>query len=157
LKRLGVTIVLDDFGSGQSSISRLGRLPIDTLKVDLRLIGAPVADHARKILHAIAELAGALELRTVAECIEDDDTWNEIAQIGFDLVQVQVAGEVPEQSEKVCVPGERVAQRAGLRQVVPADALHRQIEAILNPRVQPARPIDRHLASAGKTIIPPIV
>ena len=87
LKRLGVTIVLDDFGAGQSSISRLGRLPIDALKVDLHLIGLPPADDARRILHAIIELARALGLEAVAERVEDDDTWSEVAQIGFDLVQ----------------------------------------------------------------------
>lgn len=87
LKRLGMQIVLDDFGAGYSSISRLGRLPIDTLKVDLHLIGVPLADDAGRILTAIIELAQALALQSVAERIEDDDTWAEVAQIGFDLVQ----------------------------------------------------------------------
>jgi EAL domain-containing protein (putative c-di-GMP-specific phosphodiesterase class I) len=46
-------------------------------------------DHPRslRILTAIIELARALALQTVAERIEDDDTWTEVAQIGFDLVQ----------------------------------------------------------------------
>lgn len=87
LKHLGMKIVLDDFGAGQSSISRLGQLPIDTLKVDLGLIGLPPADGAPRILAAIIELARALGLQIVAERVEDDDTWTEIAHMGFDLVQ----------------------------------------------------------------------
>jgi len=43
-KRLGVTILLDDFGAAQSSIGRLAQLPIDPLKVDLHLIGRPGRD-----------------------------------------------------------------------------------------------------------------
>jgi EAL domain-containing protein (putative c-di-GMP-specific phosphodiesterase class I) len=87
LKRLGMTIVLDDFGAGQSSISRLGQLPIDIVKVDLQLIGPPSADDAQRVLNAIIELARALGLHIAAERIEDDDTWREVAQLGFDLVQ----------------------------------------------------------------------
>ena len=74
--------------------------------------------------------------------------------------EVYVAREVAEQSEEVCVPGERVAQRAGLVKVVPADALQRQIEPVLDPRWHPRAPlivILRPTRLAGKTIIPPIV
>ena len=48
--------------------------------------------------------------------------------------EVHVAREVAEQAEEVCVQGERVAQRAGLLEVVPADALQRQIEPVLDLR-----------------------
>jgi EAL domain-containing protein (putative c-di-GMP-specific phosphodiesterase class I) len=87
LKRLGMTIVLDDFGTGYSSITRLGRLPVDTLKVDLRLIGLPPASDANRILKAMIELARALGLQIVAECVEDDDTWDEVTRMGCDLIQ----------------------------------------------------------------------
>jgi EAL domain-containing protein (putative c-di-GMP-specific phosphodiesterase class I) len=87
LKRLGVRIVLDDFGTGYSSITRLGRLPFDTLKVDLHLIGLPPASDASRILRAMIELAQALQLRVVVERVEDDGTWDEVAQMGCDLIQ----------------------------------------------------------------------
>jgi EAL domain-containing protein (putative c-di-GMP-specific phosphodiesterase class I) len=87
LKQLGMTIMLDDFGAGYSSISRLNQLPIDVLKVDLHEIGPPPAREAPRMLSAIVELAKALEVRVVAERIEDDETWNDVAAAGCDFVQ----------------------------------------------------------------------
>jgi EAL domain-containing protein (putative c-di-GMP-specific phosphodiesterase class I) len=87
LKGMGMTIVLDDFGTGHSSISRLGRLAIDELKVDLNLIGSPSDKNAHRILAAIVEMARALELRVAAEWVEDDETWDQIERLGCDLVQ----------------------------------------------------------------------
>lgn len=87
LKRLGMAIVLDDFGIGYSSITRLGRLPFDTLKVDLSLIGPPLASDANRILKAMIALARALGLQVVAEHVEDDDTWDKVTRMGCDLIQ----------------------------------------------------------------------
>jgi EAL domain-containing protein (putative c-di-GMP-specific phosphodiesterase class I) len=87
LKQLGATIVVDDFGTGHSSISRLGILPIDALKVDLNRVGSPLATDARRILKAITEMAQALELRVVAEHVDDEITWGEVARLGCDLIQ----------------------------------------------------------------------
>jgi EAL domain-containing protein (putative c-di-GMP-specific phosphodiesterase class I) len=87
LKAMGMTIVLDDFGTGHSSISRLGRLAIDELKVDLNLIGPPSDRNAHRILAAIAEMARALELQVAAEWVQDDETWDEIERLGYNFVQ----------------------------------------------------------------------
>ena len=87
LKQLGIKIVLDDFGTGHSSITRLGRLPFDTLKVDLSLVGLPSASDANRILTAMIGLGRALALEVVAERVEDDQTWEQVAGMGFDLVQ----------------------------------------------------------------------
>jgi EAL domain-containing protein (putative c-di-GMP-specific phosphodiesterase class I) len=87
LKAMGMTIVLDDFGTGHSSISRLGRLAIDELKVDLNLIGPPSDANAHRVLAAIVEMARALELQVAAEWVEDDETWDQIERLGYDLVQ----------------------------------------------------------------------
>ncbi len=82
LKQLGMRIVLDDFGEGYSSITRLGRLPFDTLKVDLSLIGLPSASDASRVLKAIVQLAHSLGLQIVAECIEDDEIRDELTRLG---------------------------------------------------------------------------
>ena len=68
-----MTIVLDDFGKGYSSISRLSRLPVDMLKVDLSPIALPSASDTNRILKATIELAHLLGLQIVVERIEDDE------------------------------------------------------------------------------------
>ena len=62
------------------------------------------------------------------------------------MEELDVAREVAEQSEEVWVQCEGVAQRAGLIKVVPADALERQIEPVLDLPVASAPLVDRHLA-----------
>jgi hypothetical protein len=74
--------------------------------------------------------------------------------------EIDVARKVAEQSEEVCVPRERVAQRAGLISVVPADALGGRSNRSLILGWKPRAPLIVILPStrtAGKTIMPPIV
>jgi EAL domain-containing protein (putative c-di-GMP-specific phosphodiesterase class I) len=87
LKQLGMPIVLDDFGEGYSSITRLGRLPFDMLKVDLSLVGLPSASDGNRILKAMIQLAHSLGLQIVAECIEDDEIRDELTRLGCDLIE----------------------------------------------------------------------
>lgn len=87
LNGMGMTIVLDDFGTGHSSISRLGRLAIDELKLDLNLIGPPSDPDAHRILVAIIEMSRALGLQVVAEWVEDEETWDELTRMGCDVIQ----------------------------------------------------------------------
>ncbi len=73
LKNLGITIAIDDFGSGFSSLGYLSKLPIDTLKIDGSFICDANSNHSDKIvLKAIVALGQALELTVVAECIETE-------------------------------------------------------------------------------------
>ncbi|MFA5949863.1 MAG: EAL domain-containing protein [Hyphomicrobium sp.] len=71
LTEMGVSIALDDFGSGYANIGYLRQLPIQKLKLD-RTMTADVATVAssRAIVRAIAELANALGLMLIAEGIE---------------------------------------------------------------------------------------
>ena len=62
---------IDDFGTGFSSLSYLGRLPIDTLKVDRSFVtGIERDDRGRSVVAAILRLAESLGLETIAEGIE---------------------------------------------------------------------------------------
>ena len=79
--------MLDDFGEGYSSITRLSRLPFDMLKVDLSLIGLPSASGTNRILKAMIELAHSLGLQIVVERIEDDEVRDELTRLGCDLIQ----------------------------------------------------------------------
>ncbi len=71
LNAAGVQVLIDDFGTGHSSLARLGELPISGVKVDRRFaVGLGVDPRARSVLAAIVGLAAAYELSVVAEGIE---------------------------------------------------------------------------------------
>jgi diguanylate cyclase (GGDEF)-like protein/PAS domain S-box-containing protein len=69
LRDLGVALVLDDFGTGWSSLARLAELPIGGLKVDRSFV-ADIDDRGGPIVDAIVRLARAFDLPVVAEGIE---------------------------------------------------------------------------------------
>lgn len=71
LKHIGVTLSLDDFGTGSSTLSYLKRLPLDELKIDKSFVMA--MEHSRAdevIVRSTTELAQRLGLRVVAEGVE---------------------------------------------------------------------------------------
>ena len=77
LRWQGVSIALDDFGTGYSSLSYLRTLPIDILKIDRSFINEIHHQHNAPILSAIVTMAHALELKVVAEGVE------QVSQIEF--------------------------------------------------------------------------
>lgn len=74
LKRMGLRVSLDDFGTGHSSLSYLKRFPIDTLKIDQSFIRDIIADeNTAAIVKAIITMAHSLRLKVVAEGVELPD------------------------------------------------------------------------------------
>ena len=74
LRGLGLRVILDDFGTGCSSLSLLHTLGLDGLKMDRTLIREATKRRAfAAILHAVANLAANLDMRVVAEGVESVD------------------------------------------------------------------------------------
>lgn len=84
----GVSIALDDFGSGMSSFNYLRNLPADILKIDgafVREMAAESRDYA--VVRAINEVAKALGKTTVAEFVESRETRALLDELGVDFAQ----------------------------------------------------------------------
>jgi diguanylate cyclase (GGDEF)-like protein/PAS domain S-box-containing protein len=73
LKSLGLSIAVDDFGTGFSSFSHLEQLPIDILKVDRSFVANITASEGRSLVPAIVQLAHTLGLTAIAEGVESPD------------------------------------------------------------------------------------
>jgi diguanylate cyclase (GGDEF)-like protein/PAS domain S-box-containing protein len=88
LGALGVTLSLDDFGTGSSSLAYLRELPVQELKIDKSFIlGMEGEPQAATIVRTIAELARNLGLRSVGEGIETEEARALLASCGCDYGQ----------------------------------------------------------------------
>ncbi|MGC2460666.1 MAG: bifunctional diguanylate cyclase/phosphodiesterase [Steroidobacteraceae bacterium] len=88
LRELGCNIALDDFGTGLSSLSYLRTLPIGMIKIDGSFVRDVLKDpRAESMVQAIAQLARAMSLTTVAEYVETDEIRTRITALGVDYGQ----------------------------------------------------------------------
>ena len=101
LKALGVSLAIDDLGTGHSSLAKLKRLPVDVLKVDQSFVqglGHDPADAA--IVSAVVNMAHALDLTAIAEGVETDQQLQELHYLGCDVAQGYYLG-APHPSEAI--------------------------------------------------------
>lgn len=88
LKALGVTLSIDDFGTGESAIAYLKHLPIDVLKIDRSYVeGAALRSDDATIASAMVAMAHQLRLKVVAEGIESDEQIRYVGSWGCDEFQ----------------------------------------------------------------------
>ncbi|MEJ2059084.1 MAG: EAL domain-containing protein [Gammaproteobacteria bacterium] len=93
LKALGCGFALDDFGSGYNTFCYLRELPFNEVKIDgsfiRHLTDKPVD---QSLVRAMVDAARALDLKTIAEMVEDEDALSLLKQLGVDYAQGYAVG-----------------------------------------------------------------
>ena len=90
LRDLGIIVSIDDFGAGFTSLAYLSSLSVGELKLDRKFISdlkAGGKERDLELVRATIRLGHDMELRVVAEGIEDVDTLNLLSDLGCDLAQ----------------------------------------------------------------------
>jgi len=88
LAALGVSLSVDDFGTGYSSLAYLARLPVSEVKVDRMFVSRMTSDpRDAAVVRSVVDLGHSLNLRVVAEGVEDRACWNALIDAGVDVAQ----------------------------------------------------------------------
>jgi EAL domain-containing protein (putative c-di-GMP-specific phosphodiesterase class I) len=93
LKNFGSRIAIDDFGAGYTSFRNLRKLGVDIVKID----GAFVQNIARSVddrafVHTMVDLARRLQIKTVAEWVQDEESASMLHDWGCDFIQGRLIG-----------------------------------------------------------------
>jgi diguanylate cyclase (GGDEF)-like protein len=85
---MGVTLSIDDFGIGYSSLAYLKKLPIDTIKIDKSFVlGMMTDENDRIIVRSTIDLGHNLGMKVTAEGVENQAIWERLVDYGCDLAQ----------------------------------------------------------------------
>lgn len=130
LRALGVTVAVDDFGTGFSCLGTLSQFDVDCLKVDRSFVNEIHTPGGNSICRAIINLAHSLNTIVVAEGVETEEQAQALAELGCNEVQgylfakpqpaelaptllitkaFQPKGEVPAEDDEVTAEEQRVA------------------------------------------------
>ncbi len=83
LQKGGFHVLMDDFGSGYSSLNSLKDIKVDVLKIDINFLPTSTSDErAGKILTSVVSMANALDLKVVVEGVETRDQADFLISIG---------------------------------------------------------------------------
>jgi len=96
----GVSVSVDDFGTGYSSLSYLSALPIRELKIDKVFIDEIYEGPKREIVSAITSIAHSMNIRVIAEGVEDERQFDIVRALGIDVAQGYYVG-APAKAEEV--------------------------------------------------------
>ncbi len=93
LRERGCQISLDDFGAGLSSFAYLKSFNVDTLKIDGGFIRDITENRiSEAMVAAITQVAKVMELKTVAEYVETEETRKLVSELGVDFAQGHIIG-----------------------------------------------------------------
>ena len=88
LKVLGITIEIDDFGSGNASLNILSKLPLSKVKIDGSIISQiKKSDHIYNMVHGLIQMCHQMNYIVIAECVEDEPTFKALMDMKCDQFQ----------------------------------------------------------------------
>jgi len=88
LKRIGVDLSLDDFGTGHSSLGLLRTCPVDVLKVDKSFVDSVGTDSDQTVIAtSLIQIANGLRLQAIAEGVETAEQAAELLRLGYRFAQ----------------------------------------------------------------------
>jgi len=88
LSAMGVSVSIDDFGVGYTSLSYLATLPVHALKIDRRFVcNLLTNDSDQAIVRNVIQLAHDLGMVSLAEGVESPDIWSRLTELGCDEIQ----------------------------------------------------------------------
>jgi EAL domain-containing protein (putative c-di-GMP-specific phosphodiesterase class I)/AmiR/NasT family two-component response regulator len=88
LRLKGFRLSIDDFGTGQSGLSKLQKLPFNELKIDRSFVhGCSTSASQRSVVEASIALARSLKMTSVAEGVQQRPDWDLLAALGCDVMQ----------------------------------------------------------------------
>src|SRR3954454_19705431 len=88
LSNMGVKLTIDDFGTGYSSLAYLQELPVGSVKIDKSFVMSMSEDPGNAmIVKSTIDLGHNLGLQVVAEGVEDNSVYNQLAALGCDYAQ----------------------------------------------------------------------
>jgi diguanylate cyclase len=93
LRDLGVELMVDDYGTGYSSLRYLQQLPVSSIKIDQSFVRRMVDDpESAAIVRSTVDLCHALHLRAIAEGVEEEPVWDALSSLGCDGAQGYYVG-----------------------------------------------------------------
>ena len=88
LREQGIPLYIDDFGTGYSSLAYLQKLPVEYIKIDQSFVRDMAANRdSALIVHSTIDLVHDLGRKVVAEGIETQECWDQLARLGCDIAQ----------------------------------------------------------------------
>lgn len=122
LRAMGIKISIDDYGTGQSTLSYLKRLPASELKIDQSFVRQVLTSRSDAVLiNSTIKLAHELDMLVVAEGVEDQQVLQALARMECDIIQGYYIGRPVNFEEFVAkLPAPPVLAPAILRSAVPA-------------------------------------
>ena len=88
LRLMGISLSIDDFGTGHSSLTRLRQLPFNEIKIDQTFVRDASSDsEARSLVETMVAMARGVKMNVVAEGVENEATLAVLAELGCQLAQ----------------------------------------------------------------------